>query len=231
MRKTVLLCGAFALLAGCGKRYAPVESMPAAAVAYDMMGDAAAEQATAPYIIAPDDVLSVNVLLEPELSATSVRVDRSGQIALPGIGSMNVAGQTPSEVARDVEDSLRGRLLTRPVVAVSVQQSATRKVVVTGEVNQSGVYDVRGDTTLMEAIALARGETEIAALDEVIIFRTIDGQRMAARFDVGAIRSGAAEDPRILSNDTVVVGYSAARTIWRDVRSALPLVAVFSRVL
>ena len=64
-------------------------------------------------------------------------------------------------------------------------------------------------------------------MDEVVIFRTIDGQRMAARFDVNAIRSGAMDDPRILGNDVVVVGLSEAKAIWRDIRQIVPIVAVF----
>lgn len=215
------------LLSACTPSYKPVESIPRDDAAYRVMGDSAAREEAEPYRIGPDDTLRITTFFEPELSVESIKVDRSGQIAVPAIGSMAVEDLTPAELAARIENSYRGRLLVNPQVAVAVINSAARKVTVTGQVNQPGVYDVRASTTLLEALALARGESEIAKLEEVVIFRTIEGQRMAARFDVSAIRRGAADDPRILGNDLVVVGYSAAKGIWRDIRQTVPLIAVF----
>lgn len=228
MRTVWLLAAVLGLmLPACTPGYKPVASIPRGDVAYQVMGDSAAREETQPYRIGPDDTLSINTFFEPELSVASIKVDRSGQIAVPAIGSMIVENLTPGELAGKIENSYRGRLLVNPQVSVAVINSAARKVTVTGQVNQPGVYDVRAATTLLEALALARGESEIARLDEVVIFRSIDGQRMAARFDVSAIRNGAAADPRILENDLVVVGYSAAKGIWRDVRQSLPFFAIF----
>ncbi|GGD59648.1 polysaccharide biosynthesis/export family protein [Croceicoccus mobilis] len=214
-------------LAGCASGYEPIDSVPSQGEAYALMDQAAQAEAEAPYRIGPDDTIRIDTFFEPELSVEAVKVDRSGQIGVPGIGSMTVKGLTTKELATQIEDQFRGRLLERPQVAVSVVDSADRKVVVTGQVNYSGVFEIRNSTTLLEAIALARGENEVAKMDEVIIFRTIDGQRMAARFDVNAIRSGAMEDPRILGNDLVVVGFSEAKSIWRDIRQIVPVFAVF----
>ena len=227
LRKTLPLAAVAVCLAGCAKGYPPVESVAADADAYAVMGNAAQAEAAAPYRIGPDDTISINTFFEPELSVESVKVDRSGQIGVPGIGSMTVEGLTTEELATEIENSFRGRLLERPQVAVSVVDSADRKVVVSGQVNNSGVFEIRNSTTLLEAIAMANGENEIAKMDEVVIFRTIEGQRMAARFDVNAIRSGAMDDPRILGNDVVVVGLSEAKAIWRDIRQIVPIIAVF----
>jgi len=90
---------------------------------------------------------------------------------------------------------------------------------------------VRRDTTLIEALALAAGETDIAKLESVVVYRTIDGQRMAAVFDAGAIMSGKSPDVPILSNDMVIVGYSANRAFWRNVRPAAPIFTVFRPLL
>jgi len=227
LRKTLPLAAVAVCLAGCAKGYPPVESVASDSDAYTLMGQAAQAEAAAPYRIGPDDTVSINTFFEPELSVESVKVDRSGQIGVPGIGSMTVEGLTTEELASQIEESYRGRLLERPQVSVSIVDSADRKVVVTGQVNSSGVFEIRNSTTLLEAIAMARGENEIAKMDEVVIFRTIQGQRMAARFDVNAIRSGAMEDPRILGNDVVVVGLSEAKEIWRDIRQLVPIIAVF----
>jgi polysaccharide export outer membrane protein len=50
---------------------------------------------------------------------------------------------------------------------------------------------------------------------------------MGAVFDVNSIRSGTAKDPEIVSNDLVIVGYSQAKSIWRDILSSVPLLNVF----
>jgi polysaccharide export outer membrane protein len=112
-------------------------------------------------------------------------------------------------------------------VAVSVTTSVSQKVIVQGEVNEAGVFEVKGRTTLLEALALAKGETRVASLDEVIVFRNINGQRMGAIFDVQRIRRGISEDPEIVGNDVVVVGTSRAKSVWRDILAASPLVGAF----
>jgi len=98
---------------------------------------------------------------------------------------------------------------------------------VQGEVIQPGSYEIQGPTTLLGALALARGESRVASLNEVVVFRTVNGQRMGAVFDVHSIRSGTAKDPEIVSNDLVIVGYSQAKSIWRDILSSVPLLNVF----
>jgi polysaccharide export outer membrane protein len=229
-QRILLPLAALSLLAGCAN-YTPVATMPRDTAAFALMDQLASSADAAPYRVGPDDVLRINVFFEPEMSTDSIKVDRSGQIAVPGIGPLTVEGMTTTELSGNIADLLRsGGLLRDPRVAVSIVSSATRKVIVTGEVKQSGVYDLRGDATLLEAVAMARDETDIAALDEVVIFRVVNGQRMAGRFDIGAIRSGAAENPRILENDLVVVGSSAVRVLWRDIRQTIPLLGLFIRI-
>jgi polysaccharide export outer membrane protein len=80
----------------------------------------------------------------------------------------------------------------------------------------------------MRAVALARGTSEDANPGRVVVFRTINGQRMAAAFDLRAIRRAEAEDPAIYGNDIVVVDGSRARSIWRDVLGAIPILGVFA---
>jgi polysaccharide biosynthesis/export protein len=98
-------------------------------------------------------------------------------------------------------------------------------------VSQPGIYPLTGPTTLLDVISMAKGETDVAKLQEVVVFRTIKGQRMGAVFNVASIRRGEAADPVIEGNDLVVVGYSAARRFWRDVISAAPLLNVFRPVV
>jgi polysaccharide export outer membrane protein len=66
---------------------------------------------------------------------------------------------------------------------------------------------------LLDVISMAKGETEIATLEQVVVFRNINNQRMGAVFDIASIRRGQAADPVIQGNDLVVVGHSAARQL------------------
>jgi polysaccharide export outer membrane protein len=77
--------------------------------------------------------------------------------------------------------------------------------------------------TLMRAIATARGVTEFARMDDVVIFRTVGSRDMAALYNLGAIRRGSYPDPEIFAGDIVVVGDSPARRLFRDVLQASPL--------
>ncbi len=114
---------------------------------------------------------------------------------------------------------------------MTVASSVSQKVSVQGEVTEPGVYQLTGPTTLLEVMSMAKGETELATLDQVVVFRNVEGQRMGAVFDVASIRRGEAADPVIQGNDLVVVGYSAARRFWRNVLTAAPLFNVFRPVL
>jgi polysaccharide export outer membrane protein len=76
---------------------------------------------------------------------------------------------------------------------------------------------------------MAQSPTRIAKLDDTVIFRTVDGQRMAARFDLKRIRAGLDPDPKIIGGDVVVVGFSSSKSVYRDVLTAAPIFNVFTR--
>jgi polysaccharide export outer membrane protein len=114
-----------------------------------------------------------------------------------------------------------------PQVSVLVEESASQKVTVDGAVKKAGVFDMKGRTSLMQAVAMAEGADRDAKLREVVVFRTVAGQRQAARFDLTAIRKGVAADPELQGGDVVVIpGSGVARTV-RDVLQALPAFAIF----
>jgi polysaccharide export outer membrane protein len=98
---------------------------------------------------------------------------------------------------------------------------------VDGAVNSPGVYPVNGKITLLQLVATAKGTTADANPRRVAIFRQIEGQRMAAAFDLTSIRRGTAEDPRVYSGDIVVVDGSKVRAIQREVLTALPILGMF----
>jgi polysaccharide export outer membrane protein len=182
------------------------------------------------YRIGPLDTLDVSVFEEPDLSVKAMQVDASGLIALPLVGSVSAKGKTAAELSKELEQILGQKYLKNPQVTVTVAASVSQKVSVQGEVTEPGIYQLNGPTTLLDVISMAKGETEVAKLNQVVVFRTVNGQRMGAVFDVASIRRGQAADPVIHGNDLVVVGYSAAKRFWQNVVRAAPLFNVFRPV-
>lgn len=210
----------------------PRMSLPSGAEAYSVIpaAPATANASVADYRIGALDTVDITVFDEPDLSAKALQVDAAGQIALPLIGTIEAKGRTASELSKDIEQRLGGKYVRDPQVTVSVAASVSQKVSIEGEVTEPGVYPLTGPTTLLGAIAMAKGETEVSKLREVVVFRTIKGQRMGAVFDVSSIRRGAAADPMLEGNDMVVVGYSAAKRFWKNVVSAAPMLSIFRPV-
>lgn len=177
--------------------------------------------------IAPLDRLQVTVFREPELSVEDLPVDETGRAVLPLVGGVVAAGKSTEAFAAEIADKLRQYVIS-PQVSVVVKQATTRRISVTGSVVQPGVFPLEGRTTLLQAIALARGPSQVADLDQAMIFRTQNGLRTAARFDLEAIARGKAEDPEVLAGDTVAIGSSRVKTAWRDVLMSLRSFNIFS---
>jgi polysaccharide export outer membrane protein len=186
---------------------------------------------TTPYRVVPGDELTISVFRADDLDRTSV-VDAAGDFSMPLVGTVHVAGKTPDEIIAEVEGKLRGGYLKDPQVAVSIKQAtAQQTVTIDGEVTQPGIYPVVGRLTLQQAIATAKGATDTANIRNVIVFRTADKQKMAAMFDLKAIRSGKVPDPQIYGNDIIVVGDSAIQKFIRNASYLSPFLGRFVPVL
>jgi len=172
-----------------------------------------------PYVIGPFDQLTVDVFGLTELSRT-VQVDANGEIALPLAGRLQAGGRTPDELATEVSARLRERHVRNPLLTISVSQANSQLVTVDGAVQEPGLYPAIGGMTLMRAIARAKGVTEFAATNHVVVFRTVGNQRMAALYDLRAIRLGAYDDPQVYANDVVVVSESEARRLFSQILTA-----------
>lgn len=177
-----------------------------------------------PALIGPLDTIEVDVFGVPELSR-ELQVDASGRISMPLIGTVDARGKTAAELARAIEDVLRGRYVRNPEVTVNIRSSVSQVVTMEGQVVEPGLYPVTNQMTLLRAVASAKGLSEFAREDEVVILRTVDGRRMAGLYNIEAIRRGFYDDPAIYANDVVVVGDSPARRLFRDVIAVSPLIA------
>ena len=174
-----------------------------------------------PYLIGPFDRLKVDVFGVPELSNAEIQADASGRISVPLAGEIEAAGKSPGEVAAVIEDRLL-RYIRQPEVAVNLRETVSQVVTVDGEVRKPGLYPVMGQMTLMRAVARAEGLSEMARPTEVVIFRSVEGQKYAGLYDLRAIRRGVYEDPEVFANDVVVVGHSAKRQLFKDTLAIVP---------
>ena len=75
---------------------------------------------------------------------------------------------------------------------------------------------------------MARGVTQDANLHRVVVFRQIQGQRMAAAFDLESIRRSEMEDPVVYASDVIVVDGDNTRRMWRDIITTIPAIALFA---
>jgi polysaccharide biosynthesis/export protein len=230
MLRSLLVSLLLLLLAACAS--GPTlegANIPGGAAAYTALPSPATVE-TGEYKIAPLDTLAITVFQEPDLSTPAnapLQVDSRGNINMPLVGQIAAGGKTTGQVSALIAQNLAHRYLKNPQVSVSVASSVPDHITVQGEVTQAGVFDVKGPTTLLQAIALAKGETKLAATNQVAVFRSVNGQRMGALFDVDQIRRGAAADPTLAPNDVVIVGHSRKREAWQNLLSVNPLYGVF----
>lgn len=177
-----------------------------------------------PSLVGPLDTVQVDVFRIPELSR-EMQVDASGRISMPLIGTIDARGRTAQELAGAIEAALRGHFVRNPEVTVNIKISVSQVVTIDGQVVEPGLYPVTNQMTLMRAIASAKGLSEFARQEEVVILRTVNKQKMAALYDIAAIRRGAYDDPPVYANDVIVVGDSPQRRLFRDFVSLSPLLA------
>lgn len=179
------------------------------------------------YRIAPMDTLSVRVFGMEALTG-DYQVDLRGNVALPLIGDVMALNLTPAEFDALLTRKYGEKYLENPDISVGIKESAGRNVTVDGAVHKGGMFPVLGPMTLMQAVALAGGvDADTANPRRVAVFRTINGQRQAAAFDLVSIRRGEMSDPPIYSGDIVVVDGSGIKEAQKKFFQAVPLLNIF----
>ena len=175
-------------------------------------GQANAQQANetgeAPRIvIGPGDVLNIQVFDTPELSIEAARVSQGGQVTMPVLGIVDVAGLNAIEAAQRIEAELRKRgIMVDPHVTVSVVEYSTQGATLLGEVRSPGVYPTFGGRRLLDMIALAGGLAPSAGKIVTIAHRSDPQHPESVILVSNAQALGAQTNPIILPGDTIVVG-------------------------
>jgi polysaccharide export outer membrane protein len=178
------------------------------------------------YKIAPMDKLAIKVFKMEDLTG-EYDVDLAGNISLPLIGQLKAANLTTEQLDDQLTQKLGEKYLEHPDVSVAIKSSTAHVVTVDGAVKDGGSFPVGGPTSLIRAIAMAKGTTEDANARRVAVFRTVGGQRQAAAFDLTAIRRGEAPDPQIYPGDIIVVDGSRVKAVQKQLLQSIPLLAIF----
>lgn len=217
-------------LAGCDSPVpvARIPRIPLAALAPSAEPGSPASKSAS--IIRVDDRISVVVAREPSLSLESVRVANDGYIDLPYLGRIKAAGRTTEQIGDDVRDALRETYLRDPRVAVNIVDYSSHVVTVEGAVGHPGQFTFNKDTTLLGAIASAGGTLRTAKLSRIAVFRSVNGVRSVAVFDIKALESGKEDDPLLEPGDQIHVGFSGLQQAWLDFLQAVPALAIFLRL-
>jgi len=119
-------------------------------------------------LIGPGDMLHVQVFDTPELEQHARVTDR-GDLSLVMGGSVQVAGLTPALASHTVEEALqKGQFLLHPKVVITVEEYATQKVSVVGEVRAPGAYAINTPRSVLDVLTLAGGLTDVAEREVLI---------------------------------------------------------------
>lgn len=121
------------------------------------------------YRLGPEDLIDVFVWKEPDLTTTAV-VRPDGKISLPLANEIVASGKTAAELRTEIAERL-SQFVTQPVVSVMVKQVNSLKISVLGEVRKPDIYRIKHRVTVLEAIAMAGGFTDLAKPNKVVIIR------------------------------------------------------------
>lgn len=187
---------------------------------------ASTEQVT----IAPGDMLDIKVFQAEELSG-KVRVESNGRVSLPLIGEFEVAGLTPVEAEKKLQDLLGRKYLQNPQVTVFMESFTNQRVTLEGEVSKPGVYPINGSMTLLQAIALSAGPSNLADPSKVVLFRRNGEQTKAYHLDLTKIREGSMGDPYLRGDDRIIVHRSNSRYWLRETATLLSPLNTLDRLL
>ena len=165
----------------------------------------AAVQVAPDYVIGPDDVITVVVWKEQEVSGDfTVRPD--GKISMPLMNDIAVAGLTPEQLRGRITEAA-AKFIEEPTVTVVVKAINSRKVYVMGQVNKPGPYPLNSPTTVIQLLATAGGLLEYANQENISIVRNENGRQTSFRFNYKDFTRGRnpLQNIELKPGDTVIV--------------------------
>jgi polysaccharide export outer membrane protein len=161
---------------------------------------------SADFIIGLEDVLSINVWKEPELSVKEVMVRPDGKISLPLIGEIQAGGLTPKQLQVQISERMK-EYVAAPNVTVVVLKIASQSVSIVGQVAKPGVYFMVGTPlTVLELLARAGGFREDAKTKKIAIVRKEGERTLHFPFNYKEVSNGQnLQQNIVLKNGDVVI--------------------------
>ena len=171
------------------------------------------------YILHAGDVVDVTFRFTPEFN-DEVTVGPDGRVMLKSVGDLRMAGYTLPEIQRAVLIAAKDKLVD-PEVTVSLKDYDRPHVVVGGEVQTPGKFDLRKPTTAMQAIMLAGGPKEDSAMGRVVVFRKVNDEFAEVhivKLDHYKGKSTAKNDMLLQPDDMVLVQHDTLTTFSRYIK-------------
>ena len=162
------------------------------------------------YKIEPGDSMDVSFELNPEFNQT-VSVQPDGFISLRGVGDVEVADQTVPQLTETIKNAY-SKILNAPMVSVVLKDFQKPFFIADGQVGHPGKYDLRGEVSLTEAIAMAGGFLDTAKHSKVLLYRKASqGWYAAEVFDIKKMekQGNLKEDPQLHAGDMLFVPKNA----------------------
>ena len=156
-----------------------------------------------------------------------MRVNSNGQISLPLVGAVMAGGRSIPELEADLAKRYAAGYLQRPQVTVFVKEFSSQRITLEGAIKTPGIYPLTGKTSLLQAVAVAGGLDPLADLNGVVLFRQVDGKKMAAAYNMRDLRSGRVDDPQLYGDDIIVIEQSGSKTALRRFIESVPALGLF----
>jgi polysaccharide biosynthesis/export protein len=159
------------------------------------------------FVIGNDDILTINVWKEPDVSQKAIPVRSDGKISLPLAGEVQAAGRTPLGLEQDIAARLKSYIADAEVT-VMVQQINSQKYNVLGQVSKPGAYPLNNSQTVLDAIAIAGGFRDFAKQKSIYILRqNPDGSQTRLPFNYKNVVKGqdTGQNIKLQPRDTIVV--------------------------
>jgi polysaccharide export outer membrane protein len=159
------------------------------------------------FVIGNDDILTINVWKEPDVSQRAIPVRSDGKISLPLVGEVQATGRTPLSLEQDISARLKSYIADAEVT-VMVQQINSQKYNILGQVARPGSYSLATAATVLDAIAVAGGFRDFAKQKSIYILRqNPDGTQSRIPFNYKSVVKGqdASQNIKLQPRDTIVV--------------------------
>ena len=156
------------------------------------------------YKIGIGDILQIKTWKEEDLSFDAVRVRSDGKITFPLLDDLQAEGITTVELKNTIEKKLAD-FVEAPNVTVTLVGPVSQRYYILGEIENVGEYPLNKRTTIVQAFAIAKGFTEWAAKDKIILYRRDGGEEKVFKIDYDDITKGKLEKDIILMADDIII--------------------------